>query len=373
VSIESLYFIVSYWSFELWKVLRGLVTIPGKVSQVSEVINATNGTLKFDLRYMLQQFNLLFGNKYILPIINKTINYCVLLDIYFFNILKVVLLWYFKPIEAKYSFEFKGYSNFTEIYFQIKDIIVEKETYINIFEFLKVNYNEVLPVLNILFSKTKEALNLFYDTIMFYTNKELLLLKAKIKPCFSNYLQEFHSRVGSIREVLLEGYEKYLLIIRSYNIFLEEQEVNKLVDLIQSIVLFLVEVAKGIFDIISLFLFWTLKDVYDIIKSLVLYDIPNLFYSMFEGFMTYKYYYVHFIEACLYYGYYIKEFIYDSCKTMYYMSCELITIVISYCANIISWILTEVFVIEFYIKIFHFYAYGTWSLITYISEFLLFA
>ena len=86
--------------------------------------------------------------------------------------------------------------------------------------------------------------------------------------------------------------------------------------------------------------------------------------------MTYKYYYVHFIEAVLYYGYYIKEFIYDLYIMAYNISGELITVVISYLANIISWILSEVFVIDFYINIFKFYTYGTWSLISYIGEFI---
>ena len=94
---------------------------------------------------------------------------------------------------------------------------------------------------------------MFFDYIMFHTNKELLLLKAKIKPYFSTYLQEFHSRVGSIREVLLEVYEQYLLIIRSYNIFIEEKELSKLIDIIQNIVLFIVDIVKSIFDIVALF------------------------------------------------------------------------------------------------------------------------
>ena len=38
-SIESLDFIVSYWSFELWKVLRGLISIPSTVFQINEIIS----------------------------------------------------------------------------------------------------------------------------------------------------------------------------------------------------------------------------------------------------------------------------------------------------------------------------------------------
>ena len=65
---------------------------------------------------MLQEFNYLFGNKYILPIINKTIYYYEVGVLYLFNILKISLVWYTQPIELKYSIKFKGYNNFTEFY-----------------------------------------------------------------------------------------------------------------------------------------------------------------------------------------------------------------------------------------------------------------
>jgi hypothetical protein len=350
-------YIVSVWSIELWRVLKGIVSIPVKAYHFINVTRVANLSLKQGLNNVLINFNNNFSARYIFPIIEAIINFYYKLEAQVLFICKSILLWYINPIEEKFNIQFEGFKNINELYDYVLMKLKSKQMYIDLFYKVKDDYSEIYAIISLILLRTKEGIILCYNYIMFYTTKEVLLLKEKIMPFCEPYLQEFHSRVESIRGLFIDLERVGNDIHESYTRFINDKTIENIFYIVDSILLYIFKLVAAVVEMFITFFVWTFADVWSLFVN-ILIGIPKLILNMFELFIFGKYSFYYFLEYLLYYGGKLLKMSYILYKALYNVTFEITAEVINYVATLVSWILEEVFVIDFYAKILFYYVYG---------------
>lgn len=366
--IDILDSVVNFWSLELWKVLRGIISLPSKIFQILDLFKNLNVNFKVQWAIIFENFDFNFGFKYVDPAIAYIEAAILFAYNYILNILKIILNWYILPIESKYSHKFRGYEDFSEFYNFWKLKSMSKESYINAFFILKENYNEILPLLSYIYTRSKEGLGICYDYIYFITEGYFLLLKMKLAPHFRVYLLEFYSRVEEIKGVWNSFNETFNLLVGSYNNFVEKKEVLFIVDILQYIILLIAYLFKNIIEMILIVIKWNCLDIYNFLKNLCKEYLPFIGQTIAEAIVLTKGGFIYFYQGCFYYGYYIFMFLFDLTKALYLFIFEFVSIVIEYIASILGWFLEEVFSFSFYSNLIGTYVYSWWYLLSYFSD-----